>query len=140
MNVEFDESLITGNKTIDTQHKELIDRIAKLITCCEQSGGKLEAIRMLDFLDEYAGYHFSAEEKLQEEVEYPGIAEHKEKHEEFKQAVKELYEMLEEVEGPTEEFVNAVKKNVLDWLLSHIKGFDCSVASYINMKSEPGMI
>ncbi len=140
MTIEFDASLVTGNETIDAQHKELIERIAKLITCCEQNGGKLEAIKVLDFLSDYVEYHFSAEEKLQEEAEYPGIAEHKEKHAEFKQAVKELYEMLEEVEGPTEEFVNAVKKNVLDWLLVHIKGFDCSVASYINMKSEPNMI
>lgn len=140
MNIEFDESLITGNEMIDAQHKELIERIAKLITCCEQNGGKLEAIKVLDFLDEYVEYHFSAEEKLQEEFEYPGIAEHKEKHAEFKEAVKELYEMLEEVEGPTEEFVNAVKKNVLDWLFGHIKGFDCSVASYVNMRSQAGMI
>lgn len=140
MKIEFDESLVTGNEMIDTQHRELIDRIAKLIVCCEQDGGKLEAIKILDFLDEYVEYHFRSEEKLQEEAEYPGIAEHKEKHEEFQKAVGELYEMLEEVEGPTDEFVAAVKKNVLDWLLGHIKGFDCSVASYINMKLDPKMI
>lgn len=140
MNIEFDESLVTGNEVIDGQHKELIGRIAKLIDYCEKNGGKLEAIKMLDFLSEYVDYHFAAEEKLQEEVEYPGIREHKAKHEEFRKAVEELYEMLEEVEGPTEAFVEAVKKNVLDWLLGHIKGFDCSVAAYINMKAEPGRI
>ena len=50
---------------------------------------------------DYTEFHFSAEEKLQEENRIiPGIKEHKEKHAEFKQAVKELQEMLEEEEGP----------------------------------------
>lgn len=133
MYAEFDNSLVTGNDIIDEQHKELIAKINKLIDCCEQSSGKLEAIKMLDYLSEYTDFHFSAEEKLQEEVSYPGIEEHKKKHDEFKKSVEELHEMLIEEEGPTESFVNAVNKNVIDWLYDHIKGFDCSVASYINL-------
>ena len=31
MNITFDDNLITGNKTIDSQHQELIDRIRQLI-------------------------------------------------------------------------------------------------------------
>ena len=78
--------------------------------------------------------------KLQEEVEYPAIDEHKAKHEEFRKAVGELYEMLQEEEGPTPRFVEAVRKNVVNWLVNHIKSFDVSVASYINMKLEPDRI
>lgn len=58
----------------------------------------------------YAEFHFNAEEKLQEE------------------------------EGPSEAFVNAVNKNVVDWLYNHIKTFDCSVASYINMRLHPDLV
>ena len=35
MRAEFDESLVTGNEMIDTQHKELIDKINKLLDSCE---------------------------------------------------------------------------------------------------------
>ena len=133
MYAEFDESLVTGNEMIDGQHKELIGKINKLVDCCEQSGGKLEAIKMLDYLSDYTEFHFGAEEKLQEEVSYPGLEEHKKQHAAFVKAVAELHEMLEEEEGPTDAFVEAVNKNVIDWLYKHIKGFDCSVASYINM-------
>ena len=45
--------------------------------------------------------------------------------------------MLEEEEGPSPRFVEAVQENVVDWLYRHIKGFDCSVATYINMKNLP---
>lgn len=140
MYAEFDESLVTGNELIDGQHKELIDKINKLLSCCEQGGGRLEAIKMLGYLEEYTDFHFKAEEELQEQISYPGLAEHRQKHEEFKKAVGELNEMLMEVEGPTEAFVNAVQKNVIEWLYDHIKGFDCSVATYMHMNSNPEML
>lgn len=137
MYAEFDESLVTGNKEIDEQHKEWIDKINKLIKCCEEGGGKLEAIKTLEYMADYAEVHFAAEEKLQEEAAYPGLAEHKTKHEAFKVAVQELHDMLEEEEGPSEAFVKAVHDNVVNWVYNHIKAFDCSVASYIHMHVNP---
>ena len=130
MRAEFDETLVTGNELIDSQHKELIERINLLLKSCEDAQGKVKAVKMLDYLLDYTEFNFSAEEKLQEEISYPGLKEHREKHEEFKSAVKELQEMLEEEEGPTETFVAQVQKNVVDWLFTHIKGFDRSVAEY----------
>ena len=135
----FDDSLITGNKIIDGHHQELIDKINKLITCCEAGSGKDEAKKMLDYLADYTDFHFKAEEKLQEEVGYPGITEHKKKHEEFKKTVAQLYEMLEK-EGPTDEFAAAVNEQVTEWLYGHIKGFDCSVATYINISNIPELM
>ncbi|MGN0510636.1 MAG: bacteriohemerythrin [Lachnospiraceae bacterium] len=131
MKVEFDNSLVTGNEMIDGQHKELIAKIDKLVTCCQEGGEKMQAIKMLDYLAEYTDFHFSAEEKLQEEVSYPAIEGHKAKHEEFKKAVNELHEMLVEEEGPTDAFVAAVEKNVVNWLFDHIKNMDQALAAYI---------
>ena len=131
----FDETLVTGNEMIDAQHKELIGKIADLEEACETHRDKATAVKLLNYLADYTDFHFAAEEKLQEEIQYPGIQEHKAKHAEFKQAVKELQEMLEEEEGPTEAFVAQVQKNVVDWLYDHIKGFDRSVAEYKFMVS-----
>lgn len=131
MKVEFDNSLVTGNEMIDGQHKELIAKIDKLVTCCQEGGEKMQAIKMLDYLAEYTDFHFSAEEKLQEEVSYPAIEGHKAKHEDFKKAVDELHEMLVEEEGPTDAFVAAVEKNVVNWLFDHIKNMDQALAAYI---------
>ena len=131
MKVEFDNRLVTGNEMIDGQHKELIAKIDKLVTCCQEGGEKMQAIKMLDYLAEYTDFHFSAEEKLQEEVSYPAIEGHKAKHEEFKKAVDELHEMLVEEEGPTNAFVAAVEKNVVNWLFDHIKNMDQALAAYI---------
>ena len=133
MYAEFDESLVTGNEMIDGQHRELIAKINKLVDCCEQSSGKLEAIKMLDYLSEYTDFHFSAEEKLQQEINYPGYDKHKAQHDSFKQTIKELDEMLQEEEGPSDAFVKKVEENVVKWFYTHIAGFDRSVAEYKNM-------
>ena len=134
MYAEFDDSLITGNELIDSQHRELIDRINQLIESCSENPDRRAAVKMLNYLADYTEFHFRAEEELQEKVGYPGIKEHKEKHKELEQTVHELHEMLEEQEGPTEEFVRQVEKNVADWLLYHIKTFDRSVAEYVVMR------
>ena len=77
MRAEFDESLVTGNEMIDTQHKELIDKINKLLDSCETSKEKVVAVKTLDYLADYTEFHFGEEEKLQESINYPAIAEHK---------------------------------------------------------------
>lgn len=133
MNITFDDNLITGNKTIDSQHQELIDRIRQFVTACESGDSKIKAIKMLDYLDEYTNFHFQEEEELQKKVSYPEISSHHAKHEEFKTSIQELYDYLNENEGPDDQFIEQVKRNVVDWLFQHIKTFDRSVAEYIHL-------
>ena len=133
MYAEFSDYLVTGNELIDSQHKELIEKINQLLISCEKGSGKVTATQTLGYLADYTEFHFEAEEKLQEEIGYPGLEEHKVKHAEFCKVVEELQEMLEEQEGPTAEFVEKVQEHVVQWLYKHIQGFDRSVAEYKNM-------
>ena len=140
MYAEFSDNLVTGNEMIDSQHKELIEKINGLERSCETNAELSVAVKMLNYLADYTDFHFSEEEKLQEEIEYPGIKEHKEKHKEFVEAIDDLHEMLEEEEGPSDAFVAQVNKRVVDWLFGHIKTFDRSVAEYKNMRKNSEMI
>ncbi len=135
MKIVFDESLYTGNELIDSEHKELISRVNKLVESCEQGTEKMTAIKTLDFLMDYTEYHFTDEEKLQKEVGYDQLDAHHAKHEEFKQSVSELREMLEEEEGPSEAFVSAVNKNITDWLVNHIQKWDKAIADFIKAQN-----
>ena len=134
MLARFDESLRTGNAMIDEQHRELIEKINQLVQSCEQGREKVKAIKMLHYLADYTDFHFNEEEKLQEWAGYPGLEEHRQKHEDFRKAVGELFEMLEEEEGPSQAFVEKVQENVIKWFYTHIEGFDRSVAEYKNMR------
>lgn len=140
MRAEFSENLITKNELIDSQHRELIDRINKLLDSCEDSDAKLAAIKTLDYLSDYTVFHFGAEEELQKEIEYPGYEAHKEQHENFKKTIAELDEMLQEEEGPSPAFVKKVEENVIKWFYTHIEGFDRSVAEYKFMREHDGRL
>lgn len=135
MYAEFDDTLVTGNEMIDSQHKELIGRINDLLRSCEEEADLRAAVKMLNYLADYTEYHFGEEEALQAAIGYPGIEEHKKKHEELRKTVEELHEMLEEQEGPTKAFVEQVNKNVTEWLFYHIRSFDRSVAEYKFMRN-----
>lgn len=135
MRAEFSENLVTGNELIDSQHKELIDRINKLLDSCDAENGKVTAVNTLDYLADYTDFHFGAEEELQKEIAYPDYDKHKVQHENFKQTIKELDEMLQEEEGPSAAFVEKVEENVIKWFYTHIEGFDRSVAEYKNMRN-----
>lgn len=134
MKVVFDESLYTGNELIDGEHKELIDRVNKLVESCETGKEKVTAVKTLDFLMDYTEFHFADEEKLQEKEGYDKLAQHKEQHDGFKESVEELRQMLEEEEGPTDAFVEAVNKNISQWLVNHIQTWDKAVAAFIRAK------
>ena len=134
MRIVFDEELYTGNELIDNEHKELIDRVNKLVESCENGKEKVTAVKTLDFLMDYTEFHFSDEEKLQQEVGYDKLEQHKGQLEDFKKSVDELRQMLEEEEGPTDAFVQAVNKNISQWLVNHIQGWDKAVAEYIRNK------
>ena len=112
MNITFDDNLITGNKTIDSQHQELIDRIRQFVAACESGDSKIKAIKMLDYLDEYTNFHFQEEEELQKKVSYPEFSGHHAKHEEFKTSIQELYDYLNENEGPDDQFIEQVKRQI----------------------------
>ena len=138
MELEFTDELRTSNELIDTQHEELINRIAAFVQSCEAGEqNKVKAIKMMDYMAEYTEFHFGEEEKLMESVNYPEIEKHKEKHKEFVKTVADLENMLEESEGPTDAFVEQVKAKVVDWNLYHIQTFDRSIAEYITMQNNP---
>lgn len=135
MNVTFDKSLETGNSLIDQQHQELIGRVNKLLESIEKGTEKRTAIETLNFLLDYTVFHFEEEEQLQKESGFPGYELHKAQHDGFVQSVRELLEMLEEEEGPTDAFVSAVNKNITQWLVNHIQIQDKAVAAFVQAQA-----
>lgn len=139
MRAEFTENLVTGNPTIDGQHKELIEKINRLLEAIEDNGGQATAMRTLNFLNDYVIFHFNAEEKLQEEVGYPGLEEHRKQHDILRKTVDDMTDMIDE-EGPSDAFVEQLNHNIIKWLYKHIEGYDRSVAEYIFLTENPNRL
>jgi hemerythrin-like metal-binding protein len=127
---QWDSTLETGYELIDSQHKQLIGMVNKLIEA--SSSGKSAAVvtEALDFLASYAVNHFADEEKLQVKYSYPDYVGHKRKHDEVKVVVEGLVQRVKN-EGPTEELIEEVCFTIGSWLLEHIMGDDFRMAKFV---------
>jgi hemerythrin-like metal-binding protein len=130
MDYKWDESLVTGHKIIDEQHKQLFDTLVNLVEASEQGLGKDQIYKTLDFLSEYTIMHFKTEEELQIEYGYPDYPLHKQSHDEFKTTVSNQIHTLQK-KGPEKELVDIVIHTVGEWLITHIKGNDIAMAAYL---------
>ncbi len=130
-NIEWDNNLSVGIELIDDQHKMLIQKLNDLSSAMEKTMGETETVKALDFMIDYTDFHFSAEEKLMDERDYPGLELQLKQHAEFKAMLQQLVEDFEE-EGPTKELVSSVNVFLMNWLIKHIQGSDLKLGEFLN--------
>ncbi|HBA86570.1 MAG TPA: hemerythrin [Geobacter sp.] len=130
MSIQWTDELLIGVSEIDSQHKELFSRFARLFTACGEGKGKEEVLRLLLFLQEYVKEHFAAEERLQMRHAYPDYAVHKGEHTRFMSDVERLANEFK-AEGATLSLVIMTNKTLASWLLQHIKRTDMAFATYL---------
>ena len=124
------DSLKIGVPLIDSEHKELCDRIDQLFAACNQGKGRDEIVKTVEFLESYTIKHFSDEEKLQRSSSYPKVAEHKAMHDSFTKKIAEVKkDMIEH--GVSITTVSQTNYFIMDWLLNHIQKVDTELANYI---------
>jgi hemerythrin-like metal-binding protein len=126
----WDDSFVSGIRLIDSRHKRLFEAINRLIDACEQGKGKEELAKSLMFLSNYTVKHFSEEEALQQKYGYTGYPAHRQLHENFKKTVGDFAAELDS-NGPSEELVERLKKEVGDWLVTHVKAVDLKVTAIL---------
>lgn len=119
----------TGCEVIDKQHQKLFDIINELFQAFEGAYAESKVPRILKELEDYTVYHFSTEEKLFEEYNYPLKDQHKAEHEHFVQKIRDFKEQHEKNENEMIAF--DVMIALKDWLVGHILGSDHKYIPYL---------
>ncbi len=132
--------LYTGNELIDSEHQRIIEEANGLMEACNSGRARERIKEMADFLVDYVGIHFSDEESLQTQYNYPNYEDHCKFHEWYK---KELQEQLGAVRNEKNDFALIGRiTQVMDILLKHIQSEDKRVAKWVReqqgRKSGPG--
>lgn len=130
MYLNLDWTLDIGIERIDSQHKELVNRLEQLLISVEEGKSHNEVIKILDFLEEYVIKHFNDEEELQREINYPLFDIQHTQHEEFKNQLKEFRKTFE-TEGPTVTLALNIHQKLLDWFKNHIINLDKDLGDYL---------
>ncbi|AWB10914.1 hemerythrin [Thermodesulfobium acidiphilum] len=131
--VQWSDDLSSGFKEIGDQHKELINRVNKLLDACNPGKGKQEIGETLNFLSDYVVEHFNSEEKYMKQYNYPGLNEQIEQHKYFVSYVGELKKDFEQ-NGPSISLTMKLSKNLVDWLVNHIMKVDKKAGAFLKEK------
>jgi len=130
MSLQWDESFVLGIAEIDNQHRSIIEQFQK-ISEAVQIGEPTNVIEQLsDFLCEYAGIHFTAEEKIMAEYEYPDFESQRREHEEFTRDANLLKETIKR-DGVSQEIAIETTGKLFRWIIRHIKTHDKKMAEYV---------
>lgn len=111
-----------GIETIDEQHKNLINignEVYDLIM--GESEEKTDTDKILSIILElkrYTEYHFSTEEQLFKQYDYPEMYKHKMEHDNFVYFLDSLD--IESLIGNEEEVLEKLLKKIIDWTFNHI--------------------
>lgn len=110
----------TGVPLIDLQHDATLNQIDRL-----RRGEKMSHALILSEIAEYALVHFATEEYMLALAEYPGLAEHRAEHNEFRRRLA-LY-CTDAMNGKTPE---GVLQYLTEWWDHHVMREDAAWADW----------
>jgi len=132
-----DEAYGLGHELIDSQHKRLIEMINDLHDALAR-GQVTEGVRRgIIGIVEYTQTHFADEERVMEELGWPGLKEHRKKHHALIRDVQRLLIRLRSGEdvGPLE-----LLGFFRQWLIEHIEGEDLGLRDVIRRRGRQSII
>ena len=130
MIVEWTAELVSGNKKIDKQHKELFGNINKLYEAVDK-GEEDAVIDILEFLENYVKVHFNDEENYMKKVRYQGFAEHQKVHTSFTIEVAKRIRDYKNT-GSNVNTIRSTQKFISQWMLNHVLKMDLEMIKKIN--------
>ena len=128
--IEWDDKLTTGIKSIDYEHKLLIERLNAVTEAIEKNQGEGAIAKTLDFLLDYTNYHFANEEKFISGHGYPGLEVQQKQHAEFKDSVNQIILDFHQ-DGADKDIALQIHDFLFIWLKKHIMEVDHQLAQYM---------
>lgn len=129
---ELTKELETGSLIIDSEHRQLLDAVNRLLDAVGQGQGSAQMNETVKFLADYVNRHFAHEEQLQQQNGYPGYSAHKAFHDKYKQT---LISIMTGRTGTGLSIAELAKFNEqIGILITHIKTEDKKLAAFLGSK------
>jgi hemerythrin len=130
--LKFDAATMsTGVVEVDDQHRELIKKLNELFDRMMKGEGADALKGLLDFLGQYAAWHFGREENCMDAYRCPAAASNKQAHAEFIRVFSGLKARLA-AEGPTTKLVVETQQQLSTWLTAHIVRIDTKLKNCVH--------
>ncbi|MDR1702053.1 MAG: bacteriohemerythrin [Sporomusaceae bacterium] len=121
--ITLTKDMEVGVAKIDEQHRELVNRLNSVIAQGAKSVSQAETQKTLDLLSDYVVKHFSDEEVLQKQSNYPKYEWHKGQHQLY---INEINKLKKEfaANGVSPKFTLDLNNSIVNWIVKHIKHVD----------------
>ncbi|MCB9060447.1 MAG: hemerythrin family protein [Halobacteriovoraceae bacterium] len=117
MSFKWNEKFSVGIKSIDNQHKKIINYINKLSALKKKKYHEESVLEILTELRKYIKSHFAHEEKLFHVNGYPETFEHSNAHKKFSEYINNFYE---EVISKKAVDIEKMESYLVSWFMEHI--------------------
>lgn len=125
--IGWSDEYCTGIELVDDQHKNLVAMVVDLHTAIHERHGSEAARKVLNRLADYTSQHFSEEEQLMEDSDFPGLEDHKVLHKLLLDHVVDLQKKLDAGEAKISfELLHFLRV----WLIRHINESDKRFGEY----------
>ena len=129
--IEWNDSFSVNNETIDKQHKGLFELLNGLSTEFDEQKEKRLLETTIEKLLDYTKYHFSTEEYLMRQADYPDYEKHKGEHEIF---VKKVKDFLSNFIDGKEALTSNIIEFLMEWIKNHISQTDKKYTPFLAKK------
>ncbi len=127
--VKWKDEYSVGIKVIDDDHKKLINLLNQFINAYDYAMSESYEKDAFNDLIDYTKYHFSREEKLMLDNDYPDFEEHKAQHRAMFNKVEHFVELYN-TQG--HDALEEISDFLSQWLINHINGTDKEYSQYLN--------
>lgn len=132
MYIQWKKSYETGHPLIDAEHRLLVMLFRKLDVAIKTREAETTVSRIVQEVKQYVKFHFTSEENLMYETNYPGIEGHIAIHTHL---LVELNNMMSKL-TLHEEFPEDVLDFLSDWLTNHIAHHDQLLAKHVGSATD----
>ena len=126
--IEWNEDLILGVSELDKEHKLLTDRVNEIIKHANNNSLDYVADEAVSDLLYATRRHFSHEEELMEDIDYPDREIHMAVH---KKLMVDLSEKVDVLTLDKDRDTMQTVKFFKDWLIDHIQKDDTELATFV---------
>ena len=121
--IAWDSKYATGIELIDSQHRKLVVLTNELYAACLAKDDKLQSAfkGAMSRMVEYVHFHFDAEIKLLNAIDYPDSPNHKKMHDNL---IKKILDAVNDYNEGKKFVPNNFVRTLVDWVFSHIAFYD----------------
>ncbi len=133
--IQFDRRLlITGIPLIDRQHAEYANLVESLFAQAMRGGvSRRELSGAMDAVLKYAMEHFDAEELVMLEHQYPAYAEHRAKHNIFRDRTDSLSAGMKDLTD-MDTFTVQMSRWLIEWFCDQVQTDDRKLAAFLKRR------